>query len=100
MKSEQYTKFNGDLTLRDYLALDRTVLANERTLLSYIRTAVAFAAAGAALVHFFDLGLIKAAGWVLIPLAAVVLLAGVRRYISMRRRLNRLVDGAPAPGSE
>lgn len=34
------------LIIRDYLALDRTKLANSRTLLAYIRTAAAVFAAG------------------------------------------------------
>src|SRR4030095_4329956 len=36
-----YVRFRGHtLSLNDYLAIDRTVLANERTLLSYTRTAL------------------------------------------------------------
>ena len=96
MKSNPYARRKTDeLILRDYLAIDRTVLANERTLLSYIRTAIAFAAAGAALIHFFDFSLIKAMGWVLIPLAIGILWVGIKHYLKMRQDLAKLVDGTP-----
>ena len=93
MKSEPYSKFKtDDLILRDYLAADRTVLADERTLLSYIRTAMAFAAAGAALIHFFDSTFVEVVGWVLISLAIGILAVGAQRYLRMRQRLAKLVD--------
>ena len=96
MKSEPYSRFKSDeLILRDYLAVDRTVLANERTLLSYVRTAIAFAAAGAALIHLFDFVFVELVGWVLIPLAIGILGVGAQRYLWMRQRLARLVDQAP-----
>jgi len=78
---------NGELILRDYLALDRTVLANERTLLSYVRTAIAFAGAGAALIHFFEDTLIHVLGWVLIPVAILLIVAGFIRFHRMKQRL-------------
>ena len=84
----------GGMILRDYLAVDRTILANERTLLSYIRTAMAFAGAGTALIHFFDSGVAEGVGWVLIPTGIMVFLAGIRRYISVRNKLKRLTSDA------
>lgn len=41
------------LIRRDYLAYDRTKLANERTVLSYWRTALAFFALGGVMIKFF-----------------------------------------------
>ncbi len=35
-------EMNGDMSLRDKLALDRTYLAKERTVLSYVRTGITF----------------------------------------------------------
>ena len=41
MNNAPYTQFKKEeLILRDYLAADRTALANERTLMAYIRTSV------------------------------------------------------------
>lgn len=94
MKTEPYARFKDeDLILRDYLAADRTVLANERTLLSYTRTALAFAATGAALIHFFDSLATEIVGWALIPIAVAGLLVGSRRYLEMKRRLDRALNG-------
>ncbi len=79
-----------DLTLRDQLALDRTVLANERTLLAYLRTALALVAGGVTLLHFVDTGWAILVGWTAIPLAVVVTAAGVARYVRVRRRLRQI----------
>lgn len=42
-----------ELILRDYLAVDRTLLANESALLSYTRTSLTMLVAGVTLTHFF-----------------------------------------------
>ncbi len=56
MRADQpYARFKQEeLIARDYLAADRTALANERTFLAYVRTALAIAAAGGSLIHFLD----------------------------------------------
>ena len=76
-----------DFILRDYLAADRTVLANERTLMSFIRTAVALAAAGGSLIHFFNSLVTTIGGVLLIILAAVALGWGLKRYFHYRRHM-------------
>ncbi|MBF0209128.1 MAG: DUF202 domain-containing protein, partial [Oligoflexia bacterium] len=51
-----YSNFIGDqLILRDWLAIDRTILANKRTLLAYIRTSMAFFISGITAVHFVEM---------------------------------------------
>ena len=77
------------LTLRDRLALDRTVLANERTLLAYLRTALALLAGGVTLLHFVDTAWALVVGWAAIPLAALIGVVGAVRFASVRRRLRR-----------
>ena len=76
-----------DLTLRDRLAADRTVLANERTLLAYVRTALGLLAGGAGLVHFVEVAWAEVVGWALIGLAPLVLALGVLRFLRVRRHL-------------
>lgn len=50
-----YEKFlSRDFILRDWLAVDRTILANERTLLSYTRTALTLILAGLTFIRFLD----------------------------------------------
>ncbi len=97
MATSSYSRFSSEeLILRDYLALDRTVLANERTLLSYVRTALAFAGGGVALIQFVESWIGKGLGWVLVPVGAGTFLVGVIRYVQMRRRLNSVAK--PAKG--
>ena len=79
-----------DLTLRDQLALDRTVLANERTLLAYVRTALALLAGGLALLQFVDTVWAITLGTVALPLAVVVLGVGSVRFTRVRRRLRKV----------
>ncbi len=86
-----YTQFKKeDLILRDYLAADRTILANERTLMSFIRTSVALAAAGGSLIHFFNSTETTIGGIVLIVLAAAALVWGLKRYFHYRRHMELL----------
>jgi len=83
-----YEKFSSQkLTLNDYLAIDRTELANERSLLAYGRTAIALLITGVSAIKFFEYWWIWGAGAVFIAGAAAVMLTGWRRYRWMSRRL-------------
>ena len=83
-----YARFaNDDLTLRDVLAVDRTVVANERTLLGYARTTLALLAAGGSLLHFFDDTWTTVAGWVLVAGAGPMWFIGLRHYVRRRSHL-------------
>lgn len=76
-----YSRFRGrDLTLGDYLAIDRTVLANERTLLSYTRTALTQVVMGASAMKFFDSTLMVVIGILFCVSGAATLIVGTRRY--------------------
>ena len=76
---------NRDLTLRDYLAIDRTILANERTFLAYIRTALALVLAGASLIKFTQSEFINLIGWFFfIPLGVFSAVFGLIRYRKMK----------------
>jgi putative membrane protein len=86
-----YSRFHRrQLTLRDELAVDRTVLANERTLLGYIRTALGFLVVGLTFLHFLQSVYAHAAGYALMAVAAVILLIGLARFWQIRRDLQRL----------
>ena len=80
----------ADLTLRDQLPLDRTVLANERTLLAYVRTALALMAGGLTLLHFVDTAWAAVLGGASLPLSGVVSVYGGWRFIRTRRRLRAI----------
>ena len=78
---------NRDLVLREYLAIERTRMANETTLLAYIRTGLYFLVAGSTLGH-----LIKSNFWniveiPLIVIGLIIMLLGVLRYIRLRKSI-------------
>lgn len=75
-------------TRRDWLARDRTHLANERTVLAYWRTSFALMVLGACLIKFFPTTeSLYAAGASM--LAGVALLAyGTQRFLKYKKRIN------------
>ena len=92
MKRKTYARFEQDeLTLRDVLAIDRTIVANERTLLGYLRTTLAMLGAGAALLHFFDDQAPQLVGWVLLAVSAPLFGVGLWHYIQRRNSLRPLI---------
>lgn len=88
IKNEKiYNRDTSDLILRDLLALDRTILANERTLLAWIRTSLSVIVAGVGFIKFFEMKIIAAIGYVLIPLGVIIFIVGVYRFIRLQRKL-------------
>jgi putative membrane protein len=87
-----YSSFsNDDLTLRDRLAVDRTVLANERTMLGYVRTAMAFLALGVSFLHFLQGIYAQIAGSVFMAVSLPLLAVGAVRYLQVRRDLDNVL---------
>lgn len=90
-----YHQFGKDeLILRDYLAIDRTILATQNTLLSHIRTALTLFVSGVSFIKFFDLMLVALVGWLFIPTGILVLLIGLRNYQNMSSQLQTLKQNA------
>jgi len=79
--SNPYARFKSDeLTLNDYLAIDRTILSNERTLLAYVRAGLAQVIIGGSALKFFDSFSLMVLGWIFIIAAVVTTVIGWRRY--------------------
>lgn len=78
-----------DIKLNDYLALERTRLANERTLFSYIRTALYLTLGGIAFLQMEDFKNIKWLAPVCFVLSLVILVTGIIKYIVMKRGLKK-----------
>lgn len=79
--SNPYSRFkNHELTLNDYLAIDRTILSNERTLLSYVRAALSQLIIGASALKFFDSLALTILGWIFIVAAVATMIIGWFRY--------------------
>lgn len=71
------------------LARIRTDLANERTMLAYSRTALMLMATGVSLIQFIgDGSRMILLGWACVIVGLSVLLLGIQRYASLRRRLD------------
>ena len=88
MTDNPYERFrNGELILRDELAIDRTILANERTVLSYLRAALTLVIAGITFLHFFDTGALFYIGIICVPLGVATGVYGVLRYRKMNKRI-------------
>jgi len=78
---------NKDLVLREYLAIERTKLANETTLLAYIRTGLYFLVAGSTIGHLVNTEFWKIVGTPLIVIGLIIMLLGVIRYFRLRKSI-------------
>jgi putative membrane protein len=76
-----------ELIMRDYLAADRTALANERTYLSYIRTALAFSAGGFGLIKLFPTVFFVVLGWILVGAGIIIAVIGTIRFIQFQKSI-------------
>lgn len=78
---------NKDLVLREYLAIERTKLANESTLLAYIRTGLYFLVAGSTLGHIVETNFWNIVGTPLIIIGLTIMFLGVIRYLRLRKAI-------------
>jgi putative membrane protein len=78
---------NKDLVLREYLAIERTKLANERTLLTYIRTGLYFLVAGSTLGHLIDTPFWKTMDLPIVIAGAFITIVGLGRFIVVAREI-------------
>jgi putative membrane protein len=76
-----------DIILRDFLALERTKLANERTLFAYIRTSLYLILAGIAFLQLKDFDNIKWLGFISLILSVVLLIIGIWKYYRLNQQL-------------
>ena len=78
-----------EIVLRDYLALERTKLANERTLLAYARTSLYMLLGGIAFLQLQHFRNIRWIGYLAILLSIILVIVGTYRYIQIRYRLSQ-----------
>lgn len=81
--------------LRDYLAYDRTVMANDRSLLAFARTGLTSIVTGLAFLKFITADWAQSVGWALIAAGPVIIIAGVWRFVQFRRRYYHEMDELP-----
>lgn len=102
--NELPTRSDGPAAV-DWLALERTELANERTLLAWLRTGLGFAAAGATLIRFGNgapldvllggIGTVTGGGLCLGGILRFVIVA--KRYRRWRRAWTALLPSSHSP---
>lgn len=80
------------IILRDYLALERTKLANERTFMAYLRTSLYMVLGGIAFIQMEDFKEIPWAGYTALGISLVLILVGLYRYLQIRYRLKTYYD--------
>ena len=80
---------NKDLVLREYLAIERTKLANERTLLTYIRTGLYFLVAGSTIGHLIETAFWNMMGSPIIIIGAIIMVFGFIRFIRVARVIEK-----------
>lgn len=83
------TNSEDTLIVRDFLARQRTKLANDRTLLAYIRTSLYFLVSATALVKVDELDNIKGLGYLSFFISGILLLVGALSYIKVHKRLKK-----------
>ncbi|AUS04598.1 DUF202 domain-containing protein [Pseudotamlana carrageenivorans] len=89
-------RFGRDFTpdekviLRDYLAIERTRLANERTLLSYIRSSLYLLIGSFAFFQLKDFPNFKYLALVSVVFSVIFFVIGVFRFRLLKKSLKRL----------
>ncbi len=87
-----------DIILRDFLALERTRLANERTLLAYLRTSLYMVLGGIAFLELRDFENIRWLGYVAIGLSMVFVVTGVVRFYHLKQSMREYYENMGKPG--
>lgn len=80
------------IILRDYLALERTTMANQRTLYAVIRTAIYLVLAGIAFITLETFTKLNWIGYVLFAISGTMVMFGVIRFLALRKKLTRFYD--------
>lgn len=83
MSEKPYTSYMQDhkgKILRDYLAIDRTILANETSFMAYVRTSLTLIAGGATIIKFFGADATQFLGWTFVAVGAWLSVHGYHRY--------------------
>lgn len=83
-------KMKETFILRDFLAMERTTLANERTLFAYIRSALYLILGAIAILQLQDFASIEWLAYVIIAVAVIMFFFGIIRYQILQKKLNKL----------
>ncbi|MBT8325773.1 MAG: DUF202 domain-containing protein [Winogradskyella sp.] len=83
-------KPDQEVILRDYLAIERTRLANERTLLSYIRSSLYLLIGGMAFFQLKEYSNFDYLAILSLVFSAIFFVIGIYRFTLLKKSLKRL----------
>ena len=83
-------KPDQEIILRDYLAIERTRLANERTLLSYIRSSLYLLLGGIAFFPLKNFPDFKYLALLALVFSAIFFIIGIYRFTLLKKSLKKL----------
>ncbi|TYA52473.1 DUF202 domain-containing protein [Formosa maritima] len=83
-------KPDEEVILRDYLAIERTRLANERTLLSYVRSSLYLLLGGIAFFQLKEFANFQVLGLLSLLFSALFFIIGLYRFVLLKKSLKRL----------
>ncbi|WP_417291507.1 DUF202 domain-containing protein [Corallibacter sp.] len=83
-------KPDEEIILRDYLAIERTRLANERTLLSYIRSSLYLLLGGIAFFQLKNFPDFKYLAFLSLVFSAIFFVIGIYRFMLLKKSLKKL----------
>lgn len=83
------------IILRDYLALERTRLANERTLFAYIRTSLYLLTAGLGIFEIESIQHLRLLAWICISVGVILFVFGFYKYYQLKKYLATYVYNDP-----
>jgi putative membrane protein len=95
---KKFRRFNSEFEIeekiifRDFLALERTTLANERTLFAYIRAGIYLTVAGLAILKLEHFEPLTWLGYSLFFISAIFIIFGIVRYQLLQKKLNQYYD--------
>jgi putative membrane protein len=85
-------KPDEEVILRDYLAIERTRLANERTLLSYIHSSLYLLLGGITVLQLKNYPELEYLGITALIFSAIFFIIGIYRFTLLKKSLKRLYD--------
>ncbi|WP_294559054.1 DUF202 domain-containing protein [uncultured Bacteroides sp.] len=88
-----------ELILRDYLAIERTKLANVRTLFAYIRTSLYLLTAGIGILQIDSIAQLDGLAWVCIIAGIILFFFGFVNYLKIKKQLKCYVDKSQCGGN-
>jgi putative membrane protein len=88
------------IILNDYLALERTRLANERTFFSFLRTSLYLVLAGIAFFQLHEFEELTWLGFVSIFFGIVFFVTGIFTYFRLKNKLNKFYSQIPNEETE